>query len=192
MASITPVTAADELAGAFYLDWTEHPQRGPWRRPRGVTRSNALYLFDEASIEIDVAGPLNTVSRCSSQFFGLGFNVGEGVLLGDNLPASMPVHLFFPTPMRYAAATVSVDGAVGQAYLAQCNVRLDNGQWLSVPMRPATVQWAAPGVAATAPLTGAIASSDCAITEMWFDVIDPGNVAQFNRIAIGDLLFLAA
>lgn len=188
MASITPVLDATAFDDPYYLDWTVHPQRGPWRRPRDVSRSNARYLFDEAEIEIDVAGPKNTVSRCSSLYFGTGFRLGEGVLLGDNLAGRMPVHLFFTTPMRSVGALVSADGRAGQAYLAQCAVRLDDGQWHAVPPQLSTLIPAAEQ--ASAPMMGAIATAGCAIVEAWFDVVDPANRVDFRQVAIGDLLFL--
>lgn len=192
MSSITPVLDGDKLRDSYYLDWSLHPQRKDWRRPHDVTRQNARYLFDEAVIEIDVAGPRNRVSRCSSQYFGASFNIGEGVLLGDNLAGRMPVHLFFPTPMRSIGAAVSADGPNGQLYLAQCAVRLDDGQWHAVSPQLATLVAAAPGLAATAPMMGAIAAPGSAIVEAWFDVIDPSNLVDFRQVAIGDLLFLPA
>lgn len=190
MASITPVFDGSAFDDPYYLDWTAHPQRAAWRRPRDVDRATARYLFDVATIEIDIAGPKNVVSRCSSQFFGTGFNIGEGVLLGDNLAGRMPVHLFFPTPMRSIGAPVSANGSAGQTYLAQCAVRLDDGQWYAVPPQLGTLAPAALGLAATAPMLGAIASPGSGIVEAWFDVIDPGNVVDFRQVAIGDLLFL--
>lgn len=190
MASITPVFDIDGFNDPYFLDWTAHPQRGAWRRPRDVDRATARYLFDVATVEVDIAGPKNVVSRCSSQFFGTGFLIGEGVLLGDNLAGRMPVHLFFPTPMRSIGARVSANGAAGQSYLAQCSVRLDDGQWHAVQPQLATLTPSARDLAATAPMLGAIASPDSGIVEAWFDVIDPGNVVDFRQVAIGDLLFL--
>lgn len=191
MAVVKPILDAAELGDPYYLDWTDHPQIGPWRRPRDVTPSNAIYRFQQADIEIDVTGPKNTVSRCSALFFGTGFALGEGVLLGDNLAGRMPVHLIFRTPMRSIGARVSADGPVGCRYLGQCSVRLDDGQWYSVPPQLSTLR-AADANVASAPMMGAIAGRNRTITEVWFDVIDPENQADFRQVAIGDLLFLAA
>lgn len=188
MPSVTPIFRANEFHDSFVLDWTTY---FPWRRPRDVTRVSARYVFDEASIEIDLAGPKNVVSRCSTQFFPHGFNINEGVLLRDKVAGSV-VHLIFPTPMRSVGAPVSTDGSLGQTYLAQCSVRLDDGQWHSVPPQRAALTAAVPGQPATAPMLGAIASLDRTIVEVQFDVVDPAKRVDFRQVAIGDLLFLPA
>ncbi len=195
MASITSVLDCAGLDDPYRLAWNMHPQRGQFRRlPRDVDRAIARYLFNEATIEIDIAGPASRILRCSDQLFGLGFCLGESVLMGDNLAGRMPVHLLFPTPMRAMGAAVSADGLRGQVYLAQCAVRLDNGQWHAVPPQLGTLASAlgGAGALASAPFMGAIASPDAAIVEAWFDVIDPGNTVDFNQVAINDLLFLPA
>lgn len=195
MASITSVLDCAGLDDPYRLEWNVHPQRGQFRRlPRDVDRSLARYLFNEATIEIDIAGPANRILQCSNLLFGMGFCLGESVLMADNLAGRMPVHLLFPTPMRAIGAAVSADGLLGQTYLAQCVVRLDSGQWHAVPPQLGTLTRAlgGAGAMASAPFMGAIASPDAVIVEAWFDVIDPSNTTDFNQVAINDLLFLPA
>lgn len=195
MASITSVLDPSGLDDPYRLEWHIHPQRGQFRRlQRDVDRAIARYLFQEATIEIDIAGPANRISQCSTLLFNLGFCHGESVLLGDNLAGRMPVHLLFPTPMRSIGAAISADGLQGQAYLAQCAVKLNNGQWHAVLPQIATLTAALGGAnaLASAPFMGAAASPDATIVEAWFDVIDPGNTIDFLQVAINDLLFLPA
>ncbi len=195
MPSITSILDPNGLNDPYRLEWHIHPQRGQFRRlPRDVDRAIARYLFQEATIEIDIAGPANRISQCSTLLFNLGFCHGESVLLGDNLAGRMPVHLFFPTPMRSIGAAISADGLQGQAYLAQCAVKLNNGQWHPVSPQVARLTAALGGAnaLASAPFMGAAASQDATIVEAWFDVIDPGNTIDFLQVAINDLLFLPA
>lgn len=195
MPSITSILDPSGLDDPYRLEWHIHPQRGQFRRlQRDVDRAIARYLFREATIEIDIAGPPNRISQCSTLLFNLGFCHGESVLLGDNLAGRMPVHLFFPTPMRSIGAAISADGLQGQAYLAQCAVKLNDGQWHAVSPQVATLTAALGGAnaLASAPFMGAAASQDATIVEAWFDVIDPGNTIDFLQVAINDLLFLPA
>jgi hypothetical protein len=195
MASITSVFDPSSLDDPYRLEWHIHPQRGQFRRlARDVDRAIARYLFQEATIEIDTAGPANRISQCSTLLFNLGFCHGESVLLGDNLAGRMPVHLLFSTPMRCIGAAVSADGLEGQAYLAQCAVKLNDGQWHAVPPQIGTLAPALGGLSAlaSAPFMGAVASQDATIVEAWFDVIDPGNTIDFSQVAISDLFFLPA
>lgn len=195
MASITSILDPNGLDDPYRLEWHIHPQRGQFRQfVRNVDLAIASYQFEQATIKIDIAGPPNRISRCSTLLFNLGFCHGESVLLGDNLAGRMPVHLLFPTPMRCIGAAVSADGPAGQAYLAQCAVKLDDGQWHAVPPQIATLAPAlgGAGAMASAPFMGAVASLDATIVEAWFDVIDPGNTINFNQVAINDLFFLPA
>ena len=195
MPSITSILDPSGLDDPYRLEWHIHPQRGQFRRlQRDVDRAIARYLFQQATIEIDIAGPANRISQCSTLLFNLGFCHGESVLLGDNLDERIPVHLLFPTPMRCIGAAVSADGLAGQDYIAQCAVKLSDGQWHRVRNQKRTLALALGGVdaAASAPFMGAVASADASIVEAWFDVVDPGTTINFNQVAINDLLFLPA
>lgn len=195
MPSITSILDPSGLNDPYRLEWHIHPQRGQFRRlPCDVDRAIARYLFQEATIEIDIVGSTNRISQCSTLLFNLGFCHGDSVLLGDNLLGRMPVHLLFPTPMRSIGAAISADGLQGQAYLAQCMVKLNDGQWHAVSPQNATLTAALGGAnaLASAPFMGAAASQDATIVEAWFDVIDPDNTIDFLQVAINDLLFLPA
>ena len=188
--SITPVTDAELLGPIHYVtDWTDPPQAGPLLNlPFSVDRSLSRWLYEEVSIEIDIAGPPVSISRCSTALFNYNLGGNEGVLLGDNLAGRLPVHLYFRTPVKALGTQVSAIGPVGRNYLAQCSVRTDDGQWWAVPPQSARLS----RKRGTAPFLGASARPGRLIDEAWFDVVDPVNRVDFLRVAIGGLCFVPA
>lgn len=185
--SIQAAQTADDFGDYYVNDWTEPPQAGPLvNLPCGVDRSLARWLYDEASIEIDIAGPPLSISRCSRLLFNYNFAANDSVLLGDNLAGRMPVHLRFATPLRSVGAAVSAVGPVGRDYLAQCALRLDDGQWWQVP----PVQARLGRTRGSAPFLGGTAAPGRSISEIWFDVVDPTNQVDFMRVAINGLCFV--
>ncbi|MBU2407929.1 MAG: hypothetical protein KKC79_04680, partial [Gammaproteobacteria bacterium] len=57
-ASIATAADVDAFDSPFLLDWTDHPSEGPLTHLAClVNRQLARYLFDEATIEIDIGGP---------------------------------------------------------------------------------------------------------------------------------------
>lgn len=187
--AINPALDADSFDDPFILDWTEHPQQGPLSNLAcAVDGGLASYRFDEATVEIDIAGPAASISRCSSLLFNFNFDTNDSVLLGDNLAGRLPVHLMFRTPMRSVGAAVSATGPVRRDYLAQCALLLDDGQWHAVPPRRATLS----RLRGTAPFLGATASPERTIVAAWFDVVDPRNRVDFLQVAINALRFIPA
>jgi len=186
--SIQTAPSADDFGDHYYVaDWTEPPQTGPLTHlPCNVDRQLARWLYDEATIEIDIDGPPASISRCSQLLFNYNFATNDGVLLGDNLAGRLPVHLRFPTPMRSVGAAVSAIGPVGRDYLAQCALRLDDGQWWAVQ----PVQARLSRKRGSAPFMGGTAAAGRTIVEAWFDVVDPLNQVDFLRVAINGLCFV--
>ena len=188
--SIDIAHAPEDFGAHHYIaEWTRPPQAAPLAMlPQNVDSQLARWVFDEAVIEIDIAGPPLSISRCSRALFNYNFTANDCVLLGDNLAGRMPVHLLFPTPMRSVGAAVSAIGPLRHDYLAQCCVKLDDGQWRAVPPQPSQLS----RVRGSAPFMGATATAGFTITEVWFDVIDPDNTVDFMRVAINGLCFVPA
>jgi hypothetical protein len=188
--SIEIAQTADDFGDHYYLaDWTEHPQYGPLDPlPRNVDRQLARWLYNEATIEIDVDGSPVGISRCSRLLFNYNFATNDSVLLGDSHAGRLSVHLRFLTPLRSAGAAVSAIGPLGADYLAQCWLRLDDGQWHAGPQQQATLS----RERGSAPFLGASATGGSAIVEVRFDVIDPTHQAQFLSAAINGLHFTPA
>lgn len=186
--TILVARTADDFGPFHYVvDWTLPPQAGPLTQlPMAVGRSLARWLYDEASIEIDIAGPAVTISRCSSLFYDYNFRTNDCVLLGDNLAGQLPVHLHFPIPLRSVGAAVSAVGPLGRDYLAQCSLRLDDGSWHPLPHLPARLSRKRGG----APFMGATAPAGQGIVEAWFDVVDPANQGGLTQVAINGLCFV--
>lgn len=178
---------ADDFADGVWIEWTEHPQQGQIVGRKRVTKALQRYLFNEGGVEIDIDGPPVYVSSSGQLAFDYNFDTGEGVLLGDNLAGKLPVHLFFNPPVTGVGTQVSAVGPVDQAYLAQLSVRLDDGHW-HLHASPGELN-RLPG---TAPFIGARCANGRLITEVWFDVVDPGNQADFTQVAINHLYFVPA
>lgn len=181
-ASFTPVDDPAALPGAYWFDWAHHPALGPLPTPLDLTIAEQDYLFHEFGVQIDLGGPAVTVSRCSAQGFDAAFATNDGVLLGDNLAGRLPLHLLFQTPLRGLGTQISAVGPVGQGYLAQLLLRLDDGSWQTFA-QPAQLR----RQRNTAPFLGALCSDGRRIVEAAFDVVDPANQADFPRVAISAL-----
>jgi hypothetical protein len=178
---------ATGFADSVWLDWAEHPQQGSVNGLQKVTKALQRYLFNEGGVEIDISGPAVYLSSCGKLAFDYNFDTGEGVLLGDNLAGKLPVHLFFNPPVAGVGTQVSAVGPVGKAYLAQLSVRLDDGNW-HLQASPGQLN----RQRGTAPFIGARCANGHLITEVWFDVVDPGNQVDFTQVAINHLYFLPA
>lgn len=177
-------TDASLFDDAFYVDWTDHPAQGLIDVPCALTKPMQAYRFNEGTIEVDLAGPPLSLSRCTVQGFNYNFGSADPVLLGDNVAGKMPIHLFFDPPLRGVATQVSASGPVGKDYLAQMAVRLGDGSW-QVFAELARLDRQRGG----APFMGIQAAPGVVIAEAWFDVIDPNNKVDFLRVAINQLYF---
>ena len=188
--NITPISDSALLGPLqYYTDWSEPPDIGPLASlPQNVGQSLAHWSYEEATIEIDIAGPPATISRCVSGMFDGNLRNREAVLLGENLAGRLPVHLFLRTPVKGIGAAVSAAGPSGRDYLAQCSVRTDDGLWWAVPPRTGRLNQRRN----SAPFLGANARRGSRITEIWFDVVDPANQVDFSSVVIGSLYFVPA
>lgn len=174
----------NDFANAFELDWTDHPGQGPIDVPKAMTKTLQSYRFNEGTITVDIDGPPVAVSRCTVQGFNYNFASGDPVLLGDNLPSKLPIHLIFDPPLRALGSQVSASGRVGRGYLAQLAVRLDGGAW-----KPFAEAGTLNRQRGTAPFMGVRCANGRSISEAWFDVVDPANKVEFLRVAINQLYF---
>ena len=185
--AMTPLFDPDQLANGFWFDWLEHPQMGALHAPLGLTRPLQSYRFEEATITVDVDGPPVSISQCSVNDFNLSFASGDGVLLGDNVAARMPVHLVFDRPMLALGTKVSANGPVGRDYLAQLSVRFEDGEW-----QPVMTVGRLSRTRDSAPFLGVRAKNGSRIVEAWFDVFDAKNRIEFSQVAINHFHFLPA
>ena len=183
-ADLTLSLDANDFVDAFWLEWDDHPQIGQVTVPRAVTGALKTYLFNEGGITIDISGPPMSLGRCSNQGFNGNFATGDCVLLGDNPPGVMPVHLLFDPPVQAVGAHVSATGPVGRAYLVNFSVLCDDGSGRKFSTNGTTSRQRG-----TAPFVGARAPAGTGITQIWFDVVDPANQSDFARVAINNLLW---
>lgn len=173
---------ADDFSDAFWLAWDDHPQQGQLAVPRAVSQALQEYLFNEGGVTIDISGPPISLGRCSQQGFNGNFATGDCVLLGDNPPGVMPIHLMFDPPIRRVGAHVSATGPVGRAYQVSFNVLCDDGSGRKFVTSGTTSR-----TRDTAPFIGARAPAGKGISEIWFDAIDPANRVNFARVVINTL-----
>jgi hypothetical protein len=181
--------------GGLELDWLEPPQLSAddWlalrtHLPFCIDAELQTYAFAQCDISIDIGGPAVFLERC--QFGGFNFNFGnnDGILLADNTPDKLPVHLTFNPPLQALGSQVSATGPLNVDYLGLLAVRLEStGDW---------EHWSRRGTLnrnrGSAPFLGAAAKPGERIAEAWFDVVDAQNAngVNFIHVAINRFYFL--
>ena len=170
------------------LEWHRHPQLGELATPLVLALVHQHYrMLDGAVVTIDLDGPQVGLSLCSIDDFNLSFESNDGVLLGDNPPLLMPVHLLFERPMLAVGAHVSADGRVRRNYVAQLFVRFEDGE-LQCVRTPGQLS----STRNSAPFLGVRTDGASGITEAWFDALPTSGTSDFIRVAINRLLYLSS
>lgn len=170
-----------------FIQWDAHPQRGTLPIAAPIDTTNHRYEFNGQTIIVDIEGPPVALTRCNQNRFNFNFAHGDTVLIGDNLPNSMPVHLVFVPPIRALGSQVSATGPVASDYLAQLRiVNADTGRHEDV-----TTDGVLSRTRGSAPFLGVKTLNMELISEAWFDVLDHKNQGvDFLRVAINDLFYL--
>ncbi|OGU20784.1 MAG: hypothetical protein A2580_09095 [Hydrogenophilales bacterium RIFOXYD1_FULL_62_11] len=181
--------------GGLQLDWLEPPQLSAddWSAlrshlPYRVDDELKTYGFAQCEITVDIGGPAVYLERCLFGGFNFNFGKKDSVLLADNTPDKLSIHLLFNPPVQAIGSQVSATGPLDVEYLGLLAVRLEStGEW---------EHWSGRGVLnripGSAPFIGAAAKPGERITEVWFDVVDANNAngVNFIHVAINDLYFL--
>ncbi len=191
MPAYTPLHSADDFrGGGYFVEWAAHPPDyppNPLMPGTAFHAGNAVYDYRplglDQIIRIDVLGPPVSLSVADDTFVAGLFTPGESLLVGDNQPSKMPVHLSFEPPVCAVGARVAAVGNAGEPFLATLNVRDPaSGAWFGTSQ---------PGVVSlawdVAPFVGLRAGG--LIDEIWCDVMSPGNQHHFPQVLVGTLYF---
>jgi len=184
----------------YKLDWLDpdpnnFPNQPERESNKPVSNLTSVYRLNPGGngikVKITIDPKVVTIhfDRRNPTHFSKNFNIGDSVLLADNIEGRMPIHLSFCPPISGLWTQVSAQGDNGINYYGEMDVCLYNGDRFRVRSPQGTIS----ANIGDAPIIGAKMVSDetNGITDVWVDVaesgIEPGR--YFIQVAINDLYF---